>query len=106
MNFIEPRKAMLATVLALVLAGTLAHGVLAHERRPVDRYEFVVGFLVEPAFEGIKNGVDLRVSIPAAAEGGEATPVEGLEESVQVEVTHIPSGVAKTVALCSSSMRS
>ncbi len=99
MNLIEPRKAMLAIVLALALAGTLAHGALAHERRPVDRYEFVVGFLVEPAFEGIKNGVDLRVSIPAATDGGEATPVEGLEESMQVEMTHIPSGVAKTVAL-------
>lgn len=71
----------------------------AHERRMVGEYEFVVGFLVEPAIEGEKNGVDLRVRIPAEEEGGDLTPVEGVHETLQVEITHIPSGVSKQADL-------
>lgn len=71
----------------------------AHERRIVGEYEFVVGFLVEPAIEGEKNGVDLRVRIPAEEEGGEPIPVEGVHETLQVEITHIPSGVSKQADL-------
>jgi hypothetical protein len=87
--------ALTVIVFCLAQYGT-AH---AHERRAVGEYEFVVGFIVEPAFEGIKNGVDLRVQIPAGAEGEAPTPVVGLEETVQVEVTHIPSGVSAVMSL-------
>jgi hypothetical protein len=54
--------------------------VLGHESRDVGEYTFVVGFLDEPVYSGQKSGLDLRVS------RGEE-PVEGLEETLQVEVT-------------------
>lgn len=81
-------------VLVVVLL-IIANVAQAHERRMVGEYEFVVGFLVEPAIEGEKNGVDLRVRIPAEEEGGEPTPVEGVQEGLMVEITHVPSGVSK-----------
>lgn len=85
--------AALAAVAALVIAGLVCPGsALAHERREVAGYQFVVGFISEPALEGQKNGVDLRVS---KAE----KPVEGLEKTLQVEVTHLESGTKKTFAL-------
>jgi hypothetical protein len=81
---------------ALILLTNIAY---AHERRMVGDYEFVVGFLVEPAIEGEKNGVDLRVRIPSEEEGGTPTPVEGVHETLQVEITHVPSGVSKSAEL-------
>src|SRR5258708_33659082 len=46
----------------------------AHERRTVGPYQFVVGWLNEPAYVGQLNSLDLRVSDtrqnPAAAVGG------------------------------------
>lgn len=69
--------AAFAAVALLLLPGLVA----AHGGREVGEYEFTVGFFVEPAFEGEKNGVDLRV---ADAEG---EPVEGVEETLEVEVT-------------------
>jgi plastocyanin len=53
------RAALLLTVLFAVLGtGT----VLAHEGRDVGDYNFVVGFVNEPAVEGMLNGVSLRVT--------------------------------------------
>lgn len=53
------RCALLLTVLFAVLGtGT----VLAHEGRDVGGYNFVVGFINEPAVEGMLNGVSLRVT--------------------------------------------
>jgi hypothetical protein len=86
----------LAIIAALVVTATGA--AYAHERREVDRYQLVVGFIVEPAFEGLKNGLDLRVRIPGATED-ESMPVEGLQDSLQAEITHIPTGVSKTLSL-------
>ena len=70
------RAVAAATVAALVTTGV----VLAHEVRDVGEYTLVVGFLDEPVYSGQKSGLDLRVS-----RGGE--PVEGLEETLQAEVT-------------------
>lgn len=67
----------------------------AHEPRAVGKYQFVVGFSVEPAYVGEMNGVSLRVQLP----GTPPTPVEGLEQTLQVEVTHMGSGTSKTMAL-------
>ncbi|MSQ36585.1 MAG: hypothetical protein EXR63_05550 [Dehalococcoidia bacterium] len=67
----------------------------AHERRTVGKYELVVGFFVEPVYVGQMNGVSLRVQLP----GAPATPVEGLEKTLQVEITHMGSGTRKTVPL-------
>jgi hypothetical protein len=60
----------------LVGIGTVA----AHESREVGAYTLSVGFLDEPVFSGQKSGLDLRV-----ARGEE--PVEGLEETLEAEVT-------------------
>jgi hypothetical protein len=67
-------------VLGSVLATT---GVSeAHERRSVGAYNFVVGWLTEPAYLNEPNAVDLRVS-----RASDASPVTGLEQTLKVEVT-------------------
>ena len=54
-----------ACLLAIAAAGT----AIAHEPRGVADYRLVVGFAQEPAFEGLLNGVSLRVTKPAAHSG-------------------------------------
>ena len=79
--------------LAVLTAFGLNSGTaLAHERRDVGKYQVVAGWMVEPALEGQKNGVDLRVTTVVS---GESKPVEGLEKSLQVEITHVPTGLSK-----------
>ena len=57
--------AFLLAVAAVV--GTQAVGsVLAHDDRETGGYKFVVGFRVEPAYEGLPNGVDVKVAKPVA----------------------------------------
>jgi len=81
---------------------------LAHEHRAVGNYEFVVGWLNEPALAYEPNGLDLRVSffpngVPEITEENEAEaeaaaqPVEGLEETLEAEI--IVGGGAKTMPL-------
>lgn len=85
------------SALAVALALFLIHQTFfpglasAHERRNVSKYEFVVGFIVEPALEGQKNGTDLRVTDTETKK-----PVEGLEKTLQVEITHVTTGVSRT----------
>ncbi|MBM4410473.1 MAG: hypothetical protein FJ037_03955 [Chloroflexi bacterium] len=83
------RVAALIAVAMMVVAPSAA---LAHERRDVSGYQFVVGWIVEPALEGQKNGVDLRITQADK-------PVEGVEKTLQVEITHKASGTKKTFAL-------
>ena len=82
-----------AMALSLVLFSFVAlpGRALAHETRSVGKYQLVVGFFVEPAFEGQKNGLDLRVRVP----GTPVTPVTGLEKTLQVEISFV--GVDKSV---------
>lgn len=70
-------------LLALLLALGLLPGVAsAHERRVVaGKYQFVVGFLQEPAVQGQLNGVDLRVTNIETNQ-----PVIGLEKTLKVRV--------------------
>jgi len=71
------RAAVLAGVLA-TLAGT---GIaLGHESRDIDDITMVVGMLEEPVYVGQKSGLELRVT-------HDGEPAEGLEESLQAEVT-------------------
>ena len=96
-----------AVAAALALSLTLALGagvVAAHEERDTHDYILDVGFLVEPAFEGVKNGVYLSVTKPAAAGGGHhgggpTVAVEGVHETVRVEVTHVPTGKSVELGL-------
>jgi len=87
--------APLAAIAAMVALLATPIAALAHETRTVGQYEFVVGWSVEPAYEGQMNGVSLRVRTP----GDPPTPVEGVEESLQVEVTHIASGETVTMPM-------
>lgn len=80
MRFIRRSTAAAAIAAAALLL--LPAFVSAHGGRHVGDYEFTVGFFVEPAYEGEKNGVDLRVA------DGDGEPVEGVEQTLQVEVTH------------------
>jgi hypothetical protein len=76
--------------LMLILAAPTR--ALAHESRTVGKYQMVVGFFVEPAYEGQKNGLDLRVRLP----GPPQMPVTGLEKTLQVEITFIGTGKSIT----------
>ena len=91
---------------AFVVAGGLfssTDSALAHEHRTVlTNYEFVVGWLNEPALAYEPNGLSLRITLfpngvpeeeseEAEAEG---QPVEGLEETLQAEI--IAGGGAQT----------
>ena len=139
MKLLFPRIIWLVPALIATLALTLGTA-LAHEGREVEGYRFVVGWTDEPAYEGFKNGVEVRVTMeahmpedapkamPQGTDGGdyhsgsddggngtsaysmamgqgmsmdhgEAIPVEGLEESLQVEVTHVPTGGSRVVSL-------
>lgn len=70
---------------AVVLGGLLTLAVsgtaLGHEVREVGDYTFVVGFADEPVYTGQKSGIEFSVT------SGEQ-PVEGLEETLQAEVTY------------------
>jgi hypothetical protein len=123
-----PMKALPRIKFWLIMAvvatlGLASVPLLAHEDREIEGYHFDVGFMEEPAFEGFRNGVFLEVmkSPEAAAHaqgenpqsspsGPEAqaehshaeaalAPVEGLESTLQVEVTHIPTSVSKVMSL-------
>jgi hypothetical protein len=71
-----------AFLLALV---ALPVAALAHERRTIGdgKYDVVVGWDVEPAYQGQKNGASIRIS---EAGSNPAVPVEGAEKSVKVRI--------------------
>lgn len=63
----------------LAFAGTAA----AHERRTIGPYQFVVGWLNEPAYVGLMNSLDLRVTDTRVTP---AKAVEGLEKTLTVDM--------------------
>ena len=87
---------MFATMatLAIVVSSFAINGnvALGHERRNVGPYTFVVGWIVEPAYVNNMNALDLTVT-----ETQGAKPVEGLEKTLQAEVS--VGGAAKTMTL-------
>jgi hypothetical protein len=60
-------------------AGTAA----AHERRTIGPYQFVVGWLTEPAYVGLMNSLDLRVTDTRVTP---ARAVEGLEKTLTADL--------------------
>lgn len=62
-----------------IYAGTTS----AHERRMVGPYQFVVGWLNEPAYVGLVNSLDLRVTDTRVTP---AKAVEGLEKTLTVDL--------------------
>ncbi len=84
---------LIAGILPVILfaSGAMSDVALAHERRDVGTgYQLVVGWMVEPALEGQKNGVDIRVIRKDTTQ-----PVEGVEKTLKVEITHIASGTSR-----------
>jgi hypothetical protein len=75
--------AFLATALVAVLAAStlLAGTASAHERRTVAGFNFVVGWVTEPALLNQPNSVDLRIT--RASDG---QPVTGAEKTLKVEI--------------------
>jgi hypothetical protein len=76
-------------------AAALSWTATAHEHRTVGSYEFVVGFLNEPAVSNELNGLSLRITEAPAADAAatpeaeaEGVPVEGLEATLQAEVIY------------------
>ena len=93
------RLSIVAALLGFAIIGGLFAPAFttAHEGREVvnGQYELVVGFLDEPAFVGEKNAVIVEVTRPSAdatpvvaEEGDSATPVEGVGDTLRVEVIY------------------
>ena len=106
------KRYWLAAAVAAVLS--LAVGTaLAHEGREVGDYNINIGWINEPAYEGFINGVELRVTrvmeggddhhgdstAVAADHHGDSGAVKGLENTLQVEVTYVPTGASRVVNL-------
>jgi hypothetical protein len=72
--------ATLVVVMSFIAFGGTA---AAHERRTVGPYQFVVGWLNEPAYVGLMNSLDLRVSDTRVTP---AKAVEGLEKTLTVDL--------------------
>ena len=65
---------------ALVAAIAIAAPALAHEERTVGVYSMEVGLIDEPVFTGQKSGLEFSVF-------QDATPVEGLADTLKAQVT-------------------
>lgn len=70
-------------VAAAVVLAAPGRPALAHGRLEVGDYELVIGFKVEPAYQGEPNGLDLRVSNKATKE-----PVLDLSDTLKAEIIH------------------
>jgi hypothetical protein len=81
---IAARKVRAGAVIGVLAAVTWAgvHPAAAHERRDVDRFTFVVGFLAEPAYTHIPNAVSLSITETESEE-----PFEKLGDALNVDVT-------------------
>ena len=84
----------IAAAVAVVVAslGIFASPAAAHERRAIGPYTFVVGWIVEPAYVGQLNALDLTVTETATTKA-----VEGLEKTLKADL--ITGGGAATVPL-------
>lgn len=68
-------------VALLVVQLAMPGAALAHERRTVGKYNFVVGFAAEPAISGQPNGISIRISDAATNE-----PVTGAEQTLKASI--------------------
>ncbi len=76
------RRILVTLSAAILIVATSSTPALAHERRTVGPYQFVVGFLGEPAFAGATNGVDLTITDTRANNKA----VEGVEKTLTVDI--------------------
>ena len=81
-----PRRLLAALPLApAVILLALPTAALAHERRTVGngKYDVTVGWDVEPAYQGQKNGAGVRIS---QAGSTPAVPVTGAEKTLKIQI--------------------
>lgn len=76
-------SAMMFVLTIVVSCLTFGGGAAAHERRMVGPYQFVVGWLNEPAFQGQSNAATIRVTDTRV---NPAKALEGLEKTVTIQV--------------------
>lgn len=75
---------LVAATLVVVSSFAIYSGTAAaHERRMVGPYQFVVGWLNEPAYVGLMNSLDMRISDTRVTP---AKAVEGLEKTLTVDL--------------------
>lgn len=125
MRLVFDNRYWLAAAVAAVL-GLAVGTVAAHEGREVGDYRVNVGWIVEPAYEGFPNGVEVRVIKVAESGGddhhgestaadddhhhgesmaaaddhhGDSGAVKGLENTLQVEVVYVSTGASRVVTL-------
>lgn len=74
-----------ASTIVIVVASMLLYSgtAYAHERRMVGPYQFVVGWLNEPAYLGQLNSLDLRIT---DTRQNPAAPVTGLEKTLTADL--------------------
>lgn len=104
---------ILTTIMILTaLAAATTAVALAHGDEEVGELRLVVGFFNEPAYEGGINAASVRVTRgddSAGASGStgmsgmshseDAVGVEGLEQTLQIEVTYVPTSTSKMMDL-------
>ena len=64
------RQKIMAVTAVVIAVGIFTTSVLAHDHRHVGDYNFVVGFITEPAYEGLANGLEVRVTKTGHEEDG------------------------------------
>jgi hypothetical protein len=74
-----------APLLLLIAAFSVPTSAFAHERRTIaqGKYDVVVGWDVEPAFQGLKNAASIRIS---QAGSNPALPIQGAEKTLKVQI--------------------
>jgi hypothetical protein len=71
--------------LLLIALFALPGSALAHERRTIGngKYDVVVGWDVEPAYQSLKNAASIRIS---EAGSNPAVPIQGAEKTLKVQI--------------------
>jgi hypothetical protein len=102
-------------LVTFLMVGAPAAPASAHEDREVGDLLLDVGFVNEPAYEGMPNGVHLEIrrKVDEAEDhgdathaggsdehvSGETTPVTGVSQDLDVEVTYLPTRVSRVMPL-------
>lgn len=81
-SIVAARVAAIVVLLASVGTALMPSIALAHERRVVGKYTFVVGFNEEPALQNQPNGAQVTVTVPAENN----RPVEGIADTLKANV--------------------
>jgi len=83
MKVFRALKVVMTALIVLASLGIYSGRAYAHERRMVGAYQFVVGWLTEPAYLGQLNSLDLRIT---DTRQNPAAPVSGLEKTLTADV--------------------